>query len=153
MQCMCQSPDSKVRSGQSAEEEAGMWEIFQRNRALGGMVEISAEHLSVFMEPLCSKLIILDLRRRDEVEQYPRIIPGALLTAGMDVPALIDWLPPQTLLVLYATDRIPRSCSRLHLLRNDLSFYVLSGGLRAWWRADLAMETVDLDSVRARARD
>jgi hypothetical protein len=121
-----------------------MWGIFQRNRALRGMVEISAEHLSVVMEPLCGKLMILDLRQRDEVEEYPRIIPGALLTAGMDVPALIGWMPPQTRIVLYATDRIPGSCSRLHLLRNDLSFYVLSGGLRAWWAADLAMDSVDL---------
>ncbi len=94
-------------------------------------MEISAKHLSVIREPLCSKLIILDLRRRDELEQYPRIIPGVLLTAGMDVPALIDWLPPQTWLVLYAMDTIPKSHSRLHLLRNDLNFYVLSGGLRA----------------------
>jgi hypothetical protein len=108
------------------------------------MVEISAEHLSVVMEPLCGKLMILDLRQRDEVEEYPRIIPGALLTAGMDVPALVGWVPPQTWVVLYATDRIPGSCSRLHLLRNDLSFYVLSGGLRAWWAADLAMDSVDL---------
>lgn len=129
-----------------------MWKIFQRDQTLTGMVEISAEHLSVLMEPLCSKLIILDLRRRDELERYPRIIPGALLTAGMNVPALIDWLPSQTWLVLYANDRIPGSFSRLHLLRNDLSFFVLSGGLRAWWRADLAMETVDLDAAGVRAR-
>lgn len=130
-----------------------MWELFQRNGALKGMVEISAEHLSVLLEPLCSKLIILDLRLRDEVEQYPRIIPGALLTAGMDVPALIGWVPPRTWVVLYATDRIPRSSSRLHLLRDDLSFFVLSGGLQAWWRADLAMEPVDVYAGGVRARD
>ena len=130
-----------------------MWEIFQRNRALGGMVEISAEHLSVLMEPLCSKLIILDLRRRDEVEEYPYIIPGALLTTEVDLPTLIGWVPPQTWVVLYATDTIPKSHSRLHLLREDLSFYVLSGGLRDWWSADLAMDSVDhyAGGLRARA--
>jgi hypothetical protein len=129
-----------------------MWEIFRRNQALGGMAEINAEHLSVLMEALSGKLIILDLRRRDEVEGYPYIIRGALLTEGMDVPALIDWLPPHTWLVLYATDRIPRRCSHVHLLRNDLSVWVLSGGLRAWWRAHFALETVDLYAGGLRAR-
>ena len=130
-----------------------MWQIFQRNRALRGIVEISAEHLSVLLEPLRSKLIILDLRPRDEVEEYPRIIPGALLTTEVDLPTLIGWMPPDAWVVLYATDRIPGSCSRLHLLRNDLSFYVLSGGLRAWWRADLAMESADLFAGYLQRRD
>ena len=57
-----------------------MWKLFQRNQALRGMVEISAENLSVLLEPLASKLIIFDLRGRDEVEQYPYVIPGGLLT-------------------------------------------------------------------------
>jgi hypothetical protein len=34
-----------------------------------------------------------------------------------------------------------------------LSFFVLSGGLRAWWAADLAMETVDVHAGGVRARD
>ena len=130
-----------------------MWKIFQGDRTPTGMTEIRAADLSVLLKPLCSKLIIFDLRRRDELERYPHIIPGALLTAGMDVPALIGWLPTETWLVLYATDRIPRSFSRLHLLRNDLSYFVLSGGLRAWWAADLAMETADLYSGGVRAGD
>jgi hypothetical protein len=121
-----------------------MWKLFQRNQALKGMVEISAADLSALLEPLCSKLIILDLRMQDEVENYPYIIPGALLTTKVDVPVLITWLPLRSWVVLYATDDMPRSYSRLHLLRNDLSFYVLSAGLRAWWSAGLAMETVSL---------
>jgi hypothetical protein len=148
-------PQLESAQGQSAEEEAGMWEIFQRNRALGRMVEISAEHLSVLMEPLCSKLIILDLRGEDEVLLYPYIIPGALLTTKVDVSVLIGWLPPQSWVVLYATDKIRRGYSRLHRLRNDLSFCVLSDGLRAWWNAGFAMETVDrvlyAGGLRARA--
>ena len=128
-----------------------MWDIFQRNPAPQGMAEISADHLSVLMEPLSSKLMILDLRRRDEVEQYPRTVPGALLTTERDLPALIDWMPPCTWVVLYATDNIPKSCSRLNLLRSDLSFFVLSGGLRAWWRAGLAMQSVDLYMPDVRA--
>ena len=121
-----------------------MWELLQRNQGLRGMVEISAADLSVLLGPLFSKLIILDLRRQDEVDHYPYIIPGALLTTKVDVPVLITWLPLRSWVVLYATDDMPRSYSRLHLLRNDLSFYVLSAGLRAWWRAGLAMETVSL---------
>jgi len=121
-----------------------MWKLFQRNQALRGMVEISAADLSALLEPICSKLIVLDLRSQDEVEHYPYIIPGALLTTKVDVPALITWLPLRSWVVLYATDDMPRSYSRLHLLRNDLSFYVLSAGLRAWWRAGFAMETVSL---------
>ena len=116
------------------------------------MLEISAADLSTLLEPLCSKLIILDLRRQDEVEHYPYIIPGALLTTKVDAPALITWLPRRSSVVLYATDDMPRGYSRLHLLRNDLSFYVLSAGLRAWWTAGFAMERVSLYAV-LRARD
>ena len=130
-----------------------MWEIFQRNRTARGIVEISSAELSFLLEPLCSKLIIFDLRRQDEVERYPYSIPGSLLTAKMDVPGLIGWLPPRTWVVLYATDNIPKSFSNLHLLRNDLNFYALSGGLRAWWRDDLEMESVDLYAGGLRLRD
>ena len=129
-----------------------MWELLQRNQGLRGMVEISPADLSALLGPLFSKLIILDLRRQDEVDHYPYIIPGALLTTKVDVPVLITWLPLRSWVVLYATDDVPRSCSRLHLLRNDLSFYVLSAGLRAWWRAGFAMETVSL-YAGLRARD
>jgi hypothetical protein len=130
-----------------------VWEIFQRNRTARGIVEISAADLAVLLKPLSSKLMILDLRRRDEVEDYPHIIPGALLTAKTDVPSLIGWLPPRTWVVLYATDDIPRRFSNLHRLRNDLNFYALSGGLRAWWRDDLEMESVDLYAGGLRLRD
>jgi hypothetical protein len=123
-----------------------MWKMLQGNRAARGIFEISAAELSVLLKPLSSKLLIFDLRRRDEVEHYPHIIPGALLTAKMDVRALIGWLPSRTWVVLYATDDIPSGFSNLHLLRNDLNFYALSGGLRAWWRDDLDMESVDLDA-------
>jgi hypothetical protein len=121
-----------------------MWKLLQRNQGLRGMVEISAADLSALLGPLFSKLIVLDLRRQDEVDHYPYIIPGALLTTKVDVPALITWLPLRSWVVLYATDDMPRSYSRLHLLRNDLSFYVLSAGLRAWWSAGFAMETISL---------
>jgi hypothetical protein len=117
------------------------------------MAEISATDLLVVLQPLCSNLIILDLRGQDEVEHYSYIIPGALLTTKMNASALIGWLPPRNWVVLYAADNIPRSYSRLHLLRNDLSFYVLSGGLRAWWSAGFAMETVDLYAGGLRTRD
>ena len=129
-----------------------MWKR-QRSHALRGMVEISALDLSVLLDPLSSKLIILDLRRRDEVEQYPHIIPGALLTTQTDPPTLIGWLPPDAWVVLYAMDYIPRSCSRLHLLRNELNFYVLTGGLRAWWAAGLRMDSIDHYAGGLRARD
>lgn len=134
-------------------ERQVMWKIFQGGRTGTGVAGIRAADLSALLKPLGSKLMIFDLRRRDELERYPYIIPGALLTAGMDLAALIGWLPPETWLVLYATDRIPRSCSRLHLLRNDLSFFVLSGGLRAWWDADLAMESVSLYAAGVSTRD
>jgi hypothetical protein len=107
------------------------------------MMEIGAVDLSVLLERLDGKLIVLDLRRRDEVEEYPYIVPQGLLTTRVDPAALIDWLPPLTWVVLYAMDSLPKSCSRLHLLREDLSFYVLSGGLRAWWSAGLALDSVD----------
>jgi hypothetical protein len=129
-----------------------MWKLFQRNRPLREMAEISAADLLVGLQPLCSNLIILDLRGKNEVEHYPYIVPGALLTTKVDVPALIGWLPPRNWVVLYATDNFPSSYFRLHRLGNDLSFYVLSGGLRAWWSAGFAMETVDLHAGGLRAR-
>ena len=55
-----------------------MWKLFKRTKELGRTMEISAADLSVLMEPLHSKLIVLDLRVRDEVEQYPYMISVAL---------------------------------------------------------------------------
>lgn len=117
------------------------------------MVEISALDLSVLLKSLSGRLIVFDLREPDEVEQYPYIIPGALLTTKIQLPALIGWLPPWTPILLYATGRIPESCCRLHLLRNDLSFYVLIGGLRAWWDAKFEMDSVEHYAGGLRARD
>jgi hypothetical protein len=130
-----------------------MWKLFQRNQALRGMVKISALDLSFLLKSPDSRLIVFDLRGRDEVEQYPYIIPGALLTAVTELPALIGCLPPLTPLVLYAMDRIPQSCFRLRLLRNDLSFYTLIGGLRAWWDANFEMDSVEHYAGGLRARD
>jgi hypothetical protein len=125
------------------DEEKAMWRIFQGNRAAREISEITAAELSVLLEPLSSSPIILDLRRRDDVDRYPYIIPGALLTANVDVRASIGWLPSRTWVVLYATDHIPKGINHLPLLRSDLKFYALSGGLRAWWRDDLELETVE----------
>jgi hypothetical protein len=129
-----------------------MWRIFQGNRAARGISEITVAELSVVLEPLSSSLIILDLRRRDDVDRYPYIIPGALLTANVDVRALIGWLPSRTWVVLYATDHIPKGLNHLPLLRSDLKFYAWSGGLRAWWRDDLELETVEPYAGGLRAR-
>ena len=117
------------------------------------MVKISAWDLSVLLKSLGGRLIVFDLRGPDEAEQYPYIIPGALLTTETELAALIGWLPPSTPIVLYAMDRIPQSCSQLGLLRNDLSFYTLIGGLRAWWDADLEMDSVERYAGGLRARD
>jgi rhodanese-related sulfurtransferase len=123
--------------------QVAVWKLFQRKQVFRGMIEISALDLSALLEPPDSRLIVLDLRRRHEVEEYPYIIPGALLSTQVDLSALVSWLPPRTWVVLYAMDSIPKSCSRLRLLRDDLSFYVLDGGLRSWWRANLAMDSVE----------
>jgi hypothetical protein len=117
------------------------------------MAEISAADLSVLLQTLCSRLIVLDLRRRDEVDEYPYIIPGALLTTEVDLPTLIGWVPPRAWVVLYAMDTISESHSRLHLLRHDLNLHVLTGGLRSWWEADLAMDSVDHYAGGLRTRD
>jgi hypothetical protein len=130
-----------------------MWKLFQRDQALRGVVKISALDLSVLLKSLDSRLIVFDLRGRDDAEQYPYIIPGALLTTETELLALIGWLPPSTPLVLYAMDRIPQSCFRLPPLRNDLSFYTLIGGLRAWWEADCEMDSVEHYAGGLRARD
>ena len=129
-----------------------MWRIFQGNWATREISEITAAELSVLLEPLSSSLIILDLRRRDEVDRYPYIIPGALLTTNVDARALIGWLPSRSWVVMYATDQIPKGLNHLALWRSDLKFYALSGGLRAWWRDDLKLETIELYARGLRAR-
>jgi hypothetical protein len=134
------------------DEEKAMWRIFQGNRAAREISEFTVAELSVVLEPLSSSLIILDLPRRDDVDRYPYIIPGALLTANVDVRALIGWLPSRTWVVLYATDHIPKGLNHLPLLRSDLKFYAWSGGLRAWWRDDLELETVEPYAGGLRAR-
>jgi hypothetical protein len=134
------------------DEENGMWRIFQGNWATREISEITAAELSVLLEPLSSSLIILDLRRRDEVDRYPYIIPGALLTTNVDARALIGWLPSRSWVVMYATDQIPKGLNHLALWRSDLKFYALSGGLRAWWRDDLKLETIELYARGLRAR-
>jgi hypothetical protein len=73
-------------------------------------------------------------------------------TANVDVRALIGWLPSRTWVVLYATDHIPKGLNHLPLLRSDLKFYAWSGGLRAWWRDDLELETVEPYAGGLRAR-
>jgi hypothetical protein len=52
-------------------EEKAMWRIFQGNRAARETSEITVAELSVLLEPLSSSLIILDLRRRDDVDRHP----------------------------------------------------------------------------------
>jgi rhodanese-related sulfurtransferase len=93
--------------------------------------------------------MIFDLRESTEIEGHPYAIPGALLTINVDFDVLIPWIPPGTVVILYATTGMPTRYACIHLLSRELRFYVLEGGLRSWWEAGLPLEQLVLGDWRA----
>lgn len=84
--------------------------------------------------------MIFDLRQSSEVDRYPCIIPDALLTTNVDLFELVRWIPPETIIVLYATEQIPRECALLNIGASESTVYALKGGLRSWLEARLPTE-------------
>jgi len=121
-----------------------MWRLFQRQHPSmqGSIAQISPAGLSSILVNCPDKLIIFDLREYNEIELYPYIIPGALLTTNVSLPTLMPSIPLRSAVVLYAADQTPKNYSLLRLRALGSKFYVLNGGLRAWWEAHLPLESV-----------
>lgn len=92
--------------------------------------------------------MIFDLRAPPEVEEHPYVIPGALLTIHVDLYALVPWIPPDTLVVLYAAANVPAHRVCTHQPSAKLRFYALEGGLRFWRDAGQPVERVALGDWR-----
>jgi rhodanese-related sulfurtransferase len=108
------------------------------------MSKISAAELASLIETTPERVIIFDLRDYDAVALYPFAIPGALPAFRVDVEVLLHWVPPESVVVLYATDAIPASFACIHLVATKLNFRVLEGGLGSWRDAGFPMEYVSL---------
>lgn len=121
-----------------------MWKWFQRQRL--SMEEpippISPEDLSSLFVNCRNKPITFDLRGHKEIDLYPYAIPGALLTTNVSLPTLMPSIPPRSTVVLYAAEQTPTNCRLARWRALDSRFYVLKGGLRAWWEAHLPLESV-----------
>lgn len=121
-----------------------MWRLFQRQRRSMDepIPQISPEDLSSMFVDCPNKPIMFDLRTRKEVDLYPYVIPGALLTTNVSVSTLLPSIPPRSTVVLYAAEQTPNNCSLARWQAPDSRFYMLKGGLRAWWEAHLPLESV-----------
>lgn len=103
------------------------------------------------------RLILFDLRHPAELEKFPFVIPGALLTTRVTVLELADWIPPQAIVVLYGADHISAYSDLIERLPHDAHFYLLEGGVKAWQHARLPMEdaggVASANAPKAWARD
>lgn len=121
-----------------------MWKLFQRQRQSmeEPIPQISPEDLSSLFANGPNKLIVFDLRTHEEIDLYAYMIPGALLTTNVSLPTLVPSIPPRSTVVLYAAEQTPNNFHLPRLRAPDSKFYVLKGGLRAWWEAHLPLESV-----------
>jgi len=116
----------------------------ERSSALSShTVSISNEELVALLGQIGEKLILFDLRPSAEVERFPYIIPGALLTTHAKLLDLAHWIPPEAIVVLYGAEKISAYFDLLTLLHRDTHFYLLERGIKAWRQARLPMEAVN----------
>ena len=88
-------------------------------------------------------LILFDLRGSAEVQRFPFIIPGALLTTRVSLLELADWIPPRAVVVLYGAGQISSHAEFIERLPLDAHFYLLDGGVKSWCQARFPMEPVN----------
>lgn len=131
-----------------------MWHVFEAFRKQriakvepdriesGPIIEINPRELILLLTHVPDRLMIFDLRHSSEVERHPSIIPDALLTTNIDLFELMPWIPPETIVVFYAAEHIPRDFVVPVPQSSESTTYVLKGGLRSWWEAGLPVERV-----------
>lgn len=104
---------------------------------------IRNEQLLAFYAQSPEALIIFDLRHSAEVERFPFVIPGALLTTRVNLLDLVDWIPPGAIVVLYGAERNSAYSNLVYRLPQDAHFHLLEGGVKSWQHARLPMEPVN----------
>lgn len=129
----------KAKDGDATQQDPGESCIPQI-----GVVELASLRLRA-----PDQLMIFDLRESGEMEEHPYAIPGALLTTNVNLHALAPWIPPETVVVLYATSDLPAQFSSLHCPSRNLRFLALEGGLRSWREAGLQLEHLVLGDGRS----
>jgi rhodanese-related sulfurtransferase len=118
-----------------------VWRFFQR-QVQKRLNPLSPADLYSQLAGRPEKPIIIDIRERREIEAFPYIIPGALVSANVSFSVMIPWIPPRSTVVLYASDNIPDHCNAPSVITLVSRGYVLDGGLRAWHEAGLPLESV-----------
>lgn len=113
-----------------------------------GTSHINAVQLASLFSCASQKLMVFDLRSLTEIEQYPRTIPGALLTTHVDLCTLVPWIPPETIVVLYATEEVPRRFAQLTVSPGRPKIRLLDGGLQLWCQEGLPVENVKVAAQR-----
>ena len=88
-------------------------------------------------------LIVFDLRGSADVQRFPSIIPGALLTTRVSLLEMADWIPPRAIVVLYGAGQINNHAEQIERLPRDAHFYLLEGGVKSWCQARFPMEPVN----------
>jgi hypothetical protein len=121
----------------------------QRNRGQTGISPISAANLASIFGRAPDSLIIFDLCESAEINAYPSTIPGALFTTNVSLGALVPWIPPKTIVVVYATADIPDRYALVHFLSKEMKLYALEGGLLSWQKADSPMEQLTLSDRKS----
>jgi hypothetical protein len=104
---------------------------------------IDSEHLLILYGQSAEKLTLFDLRQKDDIDRFPFMIPGALLTTSANVLDLIDWIPPQAIVVLYGAEKISAHADLIASLPADAHFYLLEGGIKSWRIAKFPMEPIE----------
>ena len=104
---------------------------------------IDREHLLILYGQSAERLILFDLRQKDDVDRFPFIIPGALLTTSANVLDLVDWIPPQAIVVLYGAEKMSAHAGLIARLPQDAYFYLLEGGIKSWRIAQFPMEPIE----------
>ena len=115
-------------------------EATQQDPAESCISQISAVELTSLRLRASDQHMIFDLWESGEMEEHPYTISGALLTTNVNLHALVPWIPPETVVVLYATSDLPAHFSSLHCPSRKLRFYALEGGLRSCREAGLPQE-------------
>jgi rhodanese-related sulfurtransferase len=121
----------------------------QRNHGGRGISRISAAELASLFVHAPENLMIFDLREPNEIEDHPYGIPGALPTTDANLRTLVPWIPPGTVVVLYATANTPVHDAFLHLRSRKVKFYAVEGGIRSWQEAGLRTEHLVLGDRRS----
>jgi len=87
--------------------------------------------------------ILLDVRRKDDYEQAPQMLPGAAWRDPQKIDTWIQSLPQNSIVVTYCVKGGPVSQSTVDRLRKEgFNASFLEGGLKAWVAGGNPVENV-----------